>query len=93
MNTEKCFRCGKTLISEEIATHECTIATHDVQEIGITGWFEGRIDENGDRVLIAHGLNGILYRLVNCHHNPPHPNTDPTIFDSNKNRRRFDRTA
>lgn len=86
MNTRKCSRCGKNFIVEEFALHECTITTVNVQEIGITGWFEGKIDENGDQVLIAHGLNGILYRLVKCEHDPPHPDTRPTVFDTNKTR-------
>jgi len=92
MNTRKCERCGKTSISEEFEKHDCTITTYKVQEIGITNWFEGKTDENGDKVLMAHGLNGILYRLVKCSHNPPHPDTRPTVFDSQEIRRRFDRT-
>lgn len=53
---------------------------------------EPEIDENMDKVRIAQGLNGILYRLVECSHNPPHPDTRPTVFDSEVIRRRFDRT-
>ena len=93
MNTRKCERCHKTTISEEFENHNCIITTYKVQEIGITGWFEAEIDENGDKVLIANGLNGILYRLVECDHNPPHPDTRPTVFDTEEIRRRFDRTA
>ena len=92
MNIIRCDRCGKQLLSEEFANHDCTIVTYTVQEIGIDDWFEGKLDENGDKVLIAHGLNGILYRFVQCFHNPPHPDTRPTVFDSDKIRRRFDRT-
>lgn len=92
MNIIKCQRCAKTLLSEELSTHECIITTYKVQEIGITTWWEAEIDENGDQVLIAQGLNGILYRLVECNHNPPHPDTRPTVFDSEEIRRRFDRT-
>ena len=93
MNTIKCVRCHKTVISEEFDRHDCTIITYKVQEIGITHWFEGKVDENGDKVLIAHGLNGILYRLVECDHNPPHPDTRQTVFDSEEIRHRFDRTT
>ncbi len=88
-----CQRCAKTIISDELETHECSPETIGVQEIGLDYWFKGDIDENGDEVLIAKGLNGILYNLVLCKHNPPHPNTHPTVFDKEKNRRRFDRTT
>lgn len=92
MNTKTCDRCLKTVISEEFDSHDCTIATWKVQEIGITQWFKGQQDENGDKVLIAHGLNGILYRLVECSHNPPHPDTRPTKFDKENILRRLYRT-
>ena len=48
---------------------------------------------NMDKVYIAKGLNGIMYRLVQCPHNPSHTNTYPTVFDSEEIRRRFDRTC
>jgi|GEM_PF-3260046 len=92
MNTVHCDRCRKEFIIEEFEGHDCFIATHSVQEIGIDSWFEGKIDGNGDKVLIVNGLNGILYRLVQCRHNPPHPNIRQTVFDSTNNKRRFDRT-
>ena len=93
LNTRQCDRCHKTVISEEFSTHDCTIVTWKVQEIGITSWFEAEIDENGDQVFVAQGLNGILYRNVKCAHNPPHPDTRPTTFDSQQIRHRFDRTC
>lgn len=93
LNIKKCDRCHKNVISEEFDNHDCTIITWKIQEVGITSSFEAEIDENGDQVIIAHGLNGILYRLVKCPHNPPHPDTRPTIFDSGEIRHRFDRTA
>lgn len=90
MNIKKCERCLKTLLSEEFENHDCTIMTHNTQEIGISYWFEAKPDENGDQVLIAQGLNGILYRFVKCIHNPPHPNIRQTIFDKkSKNNRKF----
>ena len=92
-NTKTCGRCHKTTISEEFDNHDCFIATWKVQEIGITQWFKGQQDENGDQVLIAHGLNGILYRFVECAHNPPHPETRPTIFDKENILRRLYRAS
>ena len=93
MNTRKCDRCCKTTISEEFDNHDCSIVTWNVQEIGITSYFEAEIDENRDQVLIAQGLNGILYRLVKCSHNPPHPETRPTIFDKENILRRLYRAS
>ncbi|MGH2613016.1 MAG: hypothetical protein ACRDFB_08225 [Rhabdochlamydiaceae bacterium] len=93
MNTIKCERCNKDFISEEFDNHHCMLQLIDVQEIGINSIFKGNFQENGDDVWIVQGLNGIMYRLVQCSHNPPHPNTYPTVFDKNKNRRRLDRTS
>jgi len=93
MNTIKCKRCNKDFISEEFKSHYCTPDLVGVQEIGINSIFKGNFQENGDDVWIAQGLSGIMYRLVLCKHNPPHPDTRPTVFDSEEIRRRFDRTA
>jgi len=87
-----CERCKKTFIEEEINDHLCTPISTKTQEIGIDYIFKGEIDQNGDRIQIAKGLNGILYRLVECPHNPTHTNTYPTSFDKEEIRRRFDRT-
>lgn len=87
-----CERCKKTFIDEEFDEHLCTPVSTRTQEIGIDYIFEGEIDQNGDKVHIAKGLNGIIYRLVECSHNPTHTNTYPTTFDSETIRRRFDRT-
>ena len=92
MNTKKCDRCCKTFIDEELETHLCTPITTKAQEIGIDYILDAELDENGDQIHIAKGLNGILYRLVECSHNPTHTNTYPTTFDSEEIRRRFDRT-
>ena len=91
-NTVNCERCKKQFIEEEFENHFCSPRSTQVQEIGIDYIFKGETNENGDLVHIAKGLNGILYRLVECLHNPPHPNTDQTTFDSEKNRRQLYRT-
>ena len=88
----KCERCRQTFIEEEFDEHLCTPITTKTQEIGIDYIFEGEIDQNGDKVHIAKGLNGIIYRLVVCPHNPTHTNTHPTTFDSEEIRHRFDST-
>ena len=91
-NTVSCERCKKQFIDEELDSHFCTPKTTKAQEIGIDFILKGELNENGDTVHIAKGLNGILYRLVECPHNPTHTNTYPTTFDKEEIRRRFDRT-
>ena len=88
----KCERCSKSFIDEELEDHLCSPILTRAQEIGIDYIFEGEIDNNGDKVYMAKGLNGIMYRLVQCPHNPTHTNTHPTIFDSKRNRRGLYRT-
>ncbi len=87
-----CERCKKMFIDEEFNDYLCTPITTRTQEIGIDYIFKGQKDENGDIVHIAKALSGIIYRLVECPHNPPHVNTYPTTFDSQNINRRFDRT-
>lgn len=88
-----CGRCKKEFIEEEFENHVCTPRATEIQEIGIDYILKGKTNENGDLVWMVKGLNGILYRLVECIHNPPHPNTDPTTFDSEKNRHKLYRTC
>lgn len=88
----KCERCRKSFINEEFDGHTCTPITTRLQEIGIDRIFDAVTNKNGDKVHMAIGLGGVLYRLVECPHNPPHTNTHPTTFDSEKIRHRFDRT-
>ena len=90
--TVKCERCNKQFIDEEFSDHLCTPETIKAQEIGIDYILAPELNENGDKVHIAKGLNGILYRLVECPHNPTHTNLDQTIFDNEETKRRFDRT-
>lgn len=89
----KCERCRKSFIQEEYHNHTCYPQTTKVQEIGIDRIFGSTTNGNGDQVYIAKGLNGIMYRLVQCSHNPTHTNLHPTTFDSEEIRRRFDRTS
>ena len=87
----KCERCQKSFINEEFSGHLCSPRSKRLQEIGIDRIFEPVINENNDKVYMVNGLNGVLYRLVQCIHNPPHPNTYPTTFDNENIRRKFDK--
>ena len=88
-----CERCKKQFIDEELEDHLCDPITTNAQEIGIDYILDPELNENGDKIHIAKGLNGILYRLVECPHNPTHTNTYPTTFDNENIRRRFDRAS
>jgi len=74
-NLGRCPRCKRFLIEEETKTHQC-----DFHDIGLRGGKEIVLDHitdlgrnrNDDHVLLGWGLDGILYRLVECQHNPPH---------------------
>ncbi|MDE1769221.1 MAG: hypothetical protein KGI28_01530 [Thaumarchaeota archaeon] len=88
-----CERCKKQFIDEEFNDHDCSPTATKAQEIGIDYLLDGELNENGDLEYIAKGLNGILYRLVECPHNPTHTNLDQTTFDNLETKRRFDRTS
>jgi hypothetical protein len=78
-NLSKCHRCRKNFINEELNSHVCNPYFTGIEEIGITYWFEGKTNKDGDKVIIAKGFDGKLYYLVQCSHNPPHQpkgNTD-----------------
>ena len=90
-NLVSCQRCKKSFIEEEYPDHSCSPITTRLQEIGLDQMYGSTINNNGDTVYMAKGLNGIMYRLVQCSHNPTHTNLHPTTFDSEEIRRRFDR--
>jgi hypothetical protein len=68
----RCPRCDRFLIAEQVETHRCTIPINDVKEIYLDWMNDGVQNENEDVVHVAMGLDGILYRLILCKHNPPH---------------------
>lgn len=87
INIKKCDRCKKDLIEEEFSTHDCHISFKDMENIIIDYYFEApHNDENGDKVIIAKGLDGIIRRLVLCKHNPPHQPTLNTKNDQSENK-------
>ena len=92
-NISKCFRCGKSFISEELDSHVCNPYFTGIIEIGITSWFEGQINKDGDKVLIAKGFDGKLYHLVQCNHNPPHFLPSSTESKHDKHYRQGNRTC
>ncbi len=87
-----CERCRQSFIDEELDGHDCSPITIALQEIGIDRMYGFTTNKNGDKVHLAKGLNGIIYRFVECRHNPPHTSTDQTKFDNPETNRRFYRT-
>jgi hypothetical protein len=79
LNIGRCPRCHKFLVAEEVYSHSCEIEFKGVKEILVDHCYSTGKDGNLDTVFIAKGLDGFLYRLVVCKHNPPHatkPNLD-----------------
>jgi hypothetical protein len=72
-NAGRCPRCKKFIIGEQLASHECEIEIKGAAGPIFLDWMgDGFMDENEDYVRMATGLDGILYQLILCKHNPPH---------------------
>jgi len=86
-NVGRCPRCRKFLIAEEYELHKC-----DFRDVGIRGkeiilghMTDCGLNRNGDRVTLAWSIDGVLYRLIECKHNPPHrtrPRPDESLQPS-----------
>ena len=76
-NIIKCRRCRKTFIIEEYDNHVCTPILTDVKEIMIDYYFKAR-SNNNDIVIMVKGLDGTLYRMVECRHNFTHKSYYPS---------------
>ena len=71
-NAGRCPRCQTFVIAEQLASHKCNIPIKGAEAIFLDWIADGFTDENDDYVRMAKGLNGTLYELVLCKHNPPH---------------------
>jgi len=58
-NVVKCQKCRKSLIAEELEAHECQALT---REIRVAYYYE--VVKDGQRVVVAKGIDGTFYRLV-----------------------------
>ena len=76
-NVGRCPRCKMAIIAEQLASHECNIAIKGAETIFLDWIADGFTDENDDHVRMAESLNGILYALIVCKHNPPHRQSNP----------------
>lgn len=59
---EKCPHCGRFMTFQQAQHHSCDNIIADVKQIDITYYFE-TVDALGNRMIIARGLDGVLYRL------------------------------
>lgn len=71
-NIGRCSRCRTFLTSEQVGSHNCHIAIKGTAEIYLDWIADGFTDENGDHVRMATSIDGTLYSLILCKHNPPH---------------------
>ena len=71
------------MIAEELRSHKCEIQTMGAKTIWLDWISDGFTDKNNDYVRNAKGLDGVLYGLIVCKHNPPH-NTQKRWFDDKR---------
>ncbi len=72
-NVGRCPRCNEFIIAEQ--THCCdfrNIQLQGCEELFVDHITDSGKSKDGDHVFLAWGLDGILYRLAVCKHNPPH---------------------
>jgi hypothetical protein len=62
---EKCPFCGKFMTFEQVKQHKCEAQITQIKEIPVLYCYQ-LTDDNGKKTVIAHGFNGILYRLIEC---------------------------
>ncbi|HET8719831.1 MAG TPA: hypothetical protein VFM64_02420 [Candidatus Nitrosotenuis sp.] len=86
-----CERCKKNFIDEEYPDHSCSPVTVGIQEIGLDAMYGHTINENNDKVYMAKGLSGFIYRFVVCKHSPSHTNVHSITFNNSDVRLRFER--
>jgi hypothetical protein len=72
-NAGRCPRCNTFVIAEQVHNHKCKVELKGVREVFLESWvMHDHKDENDDSLSVAMGLDGYMYRLVLCAHNPPH---------------------
>jgi hypothetical protein len=63
------------MIAEQQKDHVCEfgdLPLYGCEELVLHRLSDSGKEKNGDHVYLAWGVNGILYRLLVCTHNPPH---------------------
>jgi len=87
---EQCPYCKKYLLASQIEQHVCNAPLLDVKEIPVLFSCQ-TTNDNGEKVIIARGYDGVLYRLVKCR-NPILDSSDDGYHEGS-NRRKVNRTC
>src|SRR5579883_2999581 len=88
MNIISCPRCNLEIIAEEYRDHKCKDHIKGVKTLPISFYYDGGYDENGDKILMIKGEDGILYRGIQCKHQIPHNlSGNRNLTGENNNRR------
>jgi hypothetical protein len=88
---EQCPHCKKYLTYEQAKGHQCTSQIANIKEIPVSYCYQ-LTDDNGIKTVIAHGFDGILYRLVECKNPASRLSSDDGYHDGS-NRRKVNRTS
>jgi hypothetical protein len=62
---ERCPYCKKYLLASQIRSHICDASLLGVKEIPVVFFCE-TTDQKGNKLVLARGYDGFLYRLVKC---------------------------
>lgn len=88
---EQCPYCHKYLTYAQAKVHQCLSRIENIKEIPVLYCYE-LSDDNGAKTVIAHGFDGILYRLVECK-NPISRSPSDDSYHEPSNRRKVTRTV
>ncbi|MGD0177745.1 MAG: hypothetical protein ABSC50_13080, partial [Candidatus Bathyarchaeia archaeon] len=81
----RCPRCKKFILAEQIKTHKCKVKLNGVKELYLDSWvMKDHTNDDGDSLMVAMGLDGYLYRLILCTHNPPHSLKPQVLMDKDR---------
>lgn len=83
---ERCPYCKRFMTAEQAKHHVCNSPLIDVKEVDILYHYMSH-NEDGDTLIVARGLDGVLYKLRQC------KDIDRRIFTRKRNRRGLDRAC
>jgi hypothetical protein len=82
--------CLKFLTALQAKTHNCSALFNGVREIPVLYYYE--VPDSEEKTVIAHGHDGIMYRLIQCL-NPLNRNSSDDSHHEPRNRRKVTRTS
>jgi hypothetical protein len=88
---ERCPFCQKFMTAKQVKTHQCDAHPFSsVKEIPVLYYYE--VPEGNEKVIIAHGYDGIMYRLIECKNPLAHKSSSDDGYHDRSNRRKVNRT-